>query len=900
MKKIIAILLSIFAFLYITKAQELQNHSFGMPFMQQYLPQDYLLAGKVWQITGTPNGMIYMAADRGLLAFDGIDWQLFAGSSGITRSIVAINDSLIYTGSDLDFGLWKRDVYLKWNYQSLFNIDKDAISNQESFWHAFKKSNNEVVFISNKNIFIYNSIITKIESNNQFHLAFEIKDTIYVIDETKIYKLSNTKLIPIIEIPLDLRKKNLVGAYDDSTGLVLITKNNGLFTIKNNQFVKINSELNDALISGQTFCLSKLNNNLVCFGTVKNGLYIANKNGEILQQINRNKGLLNNTILSIFKSQSNTLWLGLDFGIAALDLNNPIKFVNDLNGTFGSGFTAVVHNNTFYLGTNQGLYTVPWSGLNNKHKQINWQFVPNTDGQVWNIKKINNNIFVCHDKGIFQLNQNQIEPIFTKDGFWTIQKYQNYLLAGTYNGIKVFENNNNKWLLTAQIPDIFGACNQILIDSSNHIWLNLQNYGIVKCILNSKWEILKKNIYLLSDFAGDFVNLIYENQKLQVITKTHTYMYNYIKNKFEKVDNRQNTLLAKLSLSEPLHELGNGYGFLPNFNGFCITPHPQPALNAGRIKNMQVVFKNIVAHGTREHENFADKAKIPFSLNSLKIDFILPNNQYATYQYRMNKDNNWFDLGFKTQLELHHLNPGKHKLWIRARIGDETFSKTNSIQFTILKPWYGNNFAIFLYLIILLAISLIIKKLHQWRLKKQRFAILKEQKAVQALLAAEHQLVLEKMQQTLLEQANQQLQEKLKHKTIELANKAKDVEERNKLIQTIKEKFSEAQTDNTFNKMQLLSIKRLLDQNLDTSDKTFEIQMDELHQEFFKKLRERFPSLSGTDLRLCAYLKIGLNSKEIAELMNIQPSSAFISRSRLRKKLNLLPDEDLNTFLNQI
>jgi len=87
---------------------------------------------------------------------------------------------------------------------------------------------------------------------------------------------------------------------------------------------------------------------------------------------------------------------------------------------------------------------------------------------------------------------------------------------------------------------------------------------------------------------------------------------------------------------------------------------------------------------------------------------------------------------------------------------------------------------------------------------------------------------------------------------------------------------------------------------LKVEDKTFEIQMDELHQDFFKKLKEHFPGLSKNDLRLCAYLKIGLNSKDIADILNIQTSSSYISRSRLRKKLNLEAEEDLYDFLNKI
>ncbi|NLO02543.1 MAG: histidine kinase, partial [Bacteroidales bacterium] len=96
----------------------------------------------------------------------------------------------------------------------------------------------------------------------------------------------------------------------------------------------------------------------------------------------------------------------------------------------------------------------------------------------------------------------------------------------------------------------------------------------------------------------------------------------------------------------------------------------------------------------------------------------------------------------------------------------------------------------------------------------------------------------------------------------------------------------------------LAEMSRKLDSYLSVEDNTFEIQMDELHQDFFRKLKKKFPGLSNNDLRWCAYLKIGLNSKEIADILNIQPSSSYISRSRLRKKLSLKSEEDLYTFLN--
>ena len=55
--------------------------------------------------------------------------------------------------------------------------------------------------------------------------------------------------------------------------------------------------------------------------------------------------------------------------------------------------------------------------------------------------------------------------------------------------------------------------------------------------------------------------------------------------------------------------------------------------------------------------------------------------------------------------------------------------------------------------------------------------------------------------------------------------------------------------------------------------------------------------LSQTDLRLCVYIKLNLSTKEIAELMNIQPSSVEMARYRMRKKMDLDPSVDLRDIL---
>lgn len=104
MKTRFTVLFALISFSLATFAQPVPEK--GVPLLQSFTPSQYLHKGKIWDIGSAPNGIVYMAADKGLLEFDGKTWNSFTGSDGFTRSLLVDNDSTIYTGSDLDFGVW--------------------------------------------------------------------------------------------------------------------------------------------------------------------------------------------------------------------------------------------------------------------------------------------------------------------------------------------------------------------------------------------------------------------------------------------------------------------------------------------------------------------------------------------------------------------------------------------------------------------------------------------------------------------------------------------------------------------------------------------------------------------------------------------------------------------------
>ena len=81
----------------------------------------------------------------------------------------------------------------------------------------------------------------------------------------------------------------------------------------------------------------------------------------------------------------------------------------------------------------------------------------------------------------------------------------------------------------------------------------------------------------------------------------------------------------------------------------------------------------------------------------------------------------------------------------------------------------------------------------------------------------------------------------------------------------------------------------------------FEFRFQQVHEQFYKTLNERFPDLSPSDRRLCAFLKLNMTTKEISAITHQNAKSIDVARTRLRKKLSLTgTDQNLVSFLSQL
>jgi len=143
----------------------------------------------------------------------------------------------------------------------------------------------------------------------------------------------------------------------------------------------------------------------------------------------------------------------------------------------------------------------------------------------------------------------------------------------------------------------------------------------------------------------------------------------------------------------------------------------------------------------------------------------------------------------------------------------------------------------------------------------------------------------------------------LEYKSKQLTSHALNMMKKNQFLQEIEsDVFDISKNSSEEVKNKLRNLKRSIGR-MNKSDKDWELfknYFEEVNQGFYKKLGERFSNLSSNDYKLLALIKLNMNIKETASVLNISPDSVKTARYRLRKKLDLNQEDDLYEFVSRI
>ena len=148
-------------------------------------------------------------------------------------------------------------------------------------------------------------------------------------------------------------------------------------------------------------------------------------------------------------------------------------------------------------------------------------------------------------------------------------------------------------------------------------------------------------------------------------------------------------------------------------------------------------------------------------------------------------------------------------------------------------------------------------------------------------------------QKEIIQLQNKHLNLDIEARNRELAISTMNMINKNETLNAIKDELGQLKDETS-----IRSVMKVIDSNLNNKEdwKFFEEAFNHADKNFFKKVKEKHPELTSNDLRLCVYLRMNLSSKEIAPLLNISHRSVEIKRYRLRKKISLNRNVNLNDY----
>jgi DNA-binding CsgD family transcriptional regulator len=225
-------------------------------------------------------------------------------------------------------------------------------------------------------------------------------------------------------------------------------------------------------------------------------------------------------------------------------------------------------------------------------------------------------------------------------------------------------------------------------------------------------------------------------------------------------------------------------------------------------------------------------------------------------------------------------------------------------SFAVIPPFYRSWLAYAVYLVIVIGLLFVLRyyRLKKFEAEKQKILEKKQQEIAERKKKFEEQQVL--AQQHIDKLTKEKLEQSLVHKSRELANSTINILHKNEILQGLKSEMQKLYLEKDLKKRdtKIYSLIRLIDSEINTTKdwEVFDMNFNELHEDFINKLRHTFSNLNQNDIRLCTFLKMNKSTKEIATLMNMSIRGVETSRYRLRKKMNIPREENLYDIVQNL
>ncbi len=914
MKKISLFFGWIFACLHFMQTQNI----IALPEIINYDKNIYGGGSQTWNINQDKNGIMYFANNNAMLTFDGTRWSQYQlPNKSIVRSIAIADDGRIYVGGQNQIGFYYPNQNGVLNYHSLLYLLQENDKEFADVWNI-DLYGQSVFFRTNQKIFQLkqDSIQTYLPKSEWVFFQTTSKQLL-VQDKLNGLFQFDEKSNSFLALQIPLKNTTITGIVKIGVDSSLIfTLKHGIYLLHNNTLAKkhtfLDKEYATTLISG----VVQINPNHIALTTNSKGILIIDKHGQLIQELNNKLRLQDNDVLSVFLDKHNNLWVGLNNGISVVKFNSAISFIhpNKTNELFG--YATSVHKNNLYVATSNGVYR---SSFNHSNKdggfiQGNFEFVKNTDGQVWNLNTINNELFVLHSEGLYTIQNNKVKSILSQSGLWraVLNEKSNdstEMLIGTYYGVYKINKRNKQLSIADYIDSPAVSLRFLCLDSELNIWASHPLHGVYKIQKRPSSKQYTSTLYTKKDgLPADMDNYVFKI-KGEIICGTidGIYQFNPITKRFEPsfhfdnifqhipiqyliedeegnlwFANDKNIGVAKRSTNnsyELIYFSELQYQFLKKFQN--IYPYNKGNIFIGAENGVihldfakylekqikpQVYLHQIKILGDGDSVIYAgyktlsssqnSTEKIPqfdYRLSSFAFEYSCPNIITSQNHIEYAYQLVGYDerwSNWSSKTFMHYTNLTDKKYTFLVKARENINNESVVLSYSFIVKPAWYN-SIWAYILYAFFAVYAIYYYKVYQQKKyDKKKLLYE--AEQQKMIYIQKLEIDRQEQTIIKLQNEKLENEVKSKTKELVTTAMHLDERNNVLKKITQELTTG-LKNRDKESHIKNIVQIL-KNAEYANENwhqFAIHFDEINDSFLEKLKNKYRQLSHTDLKLC-------------------------------------------------
>lgn len=895
----------------------------AVPQIINFEKSTYQAHSQNWSIAQHPQGFLYFGNSSGMLEFDGQDWSLYhLPEKQKVRAVAADEQGRIYVGGYGEFGYWEADRKGQLHYHSISAKSSIESIQSEEIWHILRQDS-LLFFQSFGTVYKYNVVqdeLSEIRPPANILFAQIVGDRIIFPGiHGALYQWTSEQgylELPGTEI---LKGKRSSFLLPFQGGILIGTRLQGLFFYKDGKCSILPHPLNEALKRYEINCGRKLSDGRIVIGSILNGVYLLDAQGKLSHHVNKAKGLQNNTILYLYEDRANNVWAGLDSGIDLLVLNDAEVYFRDNSGELGTLYASIIYEDRLYLGTNHGVFYRDFEANN-----APFQLIEGSQGQVWQLNTFGGELICGHNLGTFRISNDKISKISELTGGWsTIQLDTSHLLQGTYTGLVYYDKSPaGHWQFLRKIQGINEPVEKVVKEDDYHFWILHPYRGIKRIKIDATFSrVTEVQGFTKKEGLATEFNLDLFKVDQEVILRSGNAYWKWTGHELEpcneiyEVPITPNSLIVEGVGADWFKILDSE---LEWWQGNRLRQELSSVLLVGEVRILPLDDRQYLLCAEDEYILLKDEDAFP---DQKYLAPIIRQIEYSNYPVdsllnlsakNFQIDPNWNDLAFsyaspvftekvqfryrldpiypnwsawqaENRREFNNLPPGTYTFYLESDLTQET----TQFSFEILPRWYQTSWALLLFLATFILLLLLFRRWHHHRLANQRRRLETEK---------ERQL-----HQQRIQARNERLELDLHNKSREMANSTFNLVQKNETLLKIKDGLQHIKKEvgMQFPEPKYNSLIRLINEQLHSRKdwELFEENFHEVHQEFFRRLLQEYPSLTTGDLRLAAYLRMSLSSKEIAPLLFISVRGVENKRYRLRKKLQLPNEENLSEYL---